>query len=58
VSVNANCGTAGGDWWTDEYNVKPIGVLECPTVLIESEELVSEEGEEGVKAEGEWVVVE
>ncbi|KAH6664686.1 hypothetical protein B0J14DRAFT_607502 [Halenospora varia] len=23
---------SGGDWWTDNYDLKPVGVLSCPTV--------------------------
>ena len=47
----------GGDWWTDNYNVKPIGVLECPRILVGVEEVLDEDeakdGEEG----SEWVMV-
>jgi hypothetical protein len=46
---------AAGDWWTDEYNVKPIGVLEPPSVLIEAEEAV---GEIEAKKDIEWVVIQ
>ncbi|RAL62972.1 hypothetical protein DID88_004059 [Monilinia fructigena] len=44
----------GGDWWTDEYNLKPIGVLQCPSLKIDvrSVDVVSEENEE------EWEIVE
>lgn len=44
---------AGGDWWTDEYNVKPIGILQCPTLKIDasSVDVVSEGNEE------EWEIV-
>lgn len=31
---------AGGDWWTDDYSLRPIGVLACPT--IELSEVVSD----------------
>jgi len=31
----SNLPAAEGDRWTDDYNVKPIGVLECPTVVLE-----------------------
>lgn len=24
----------GGDWWTQDYCVKPIGVLECPKIVL------------------------
>ncbi|KAA8577103.1 hypothetical protein EYC84_007107 [Monilinia fructicola] len=43
----------GGDWWTDEYNVKPIGILQCPTLKIDasSVDVVSEGNEE------EWEIV-
>jgi hypothetical protein len=46
---------AAGDWWTDEYNVKPIGVLECPSVLVESEGVAG--GKERQK-DFEWVVLQ
>jgi hypothetical protein len=46
---------AAGDWWTDEYIVKPIGILESPSVLIEAKEVV---GEIEVKQDGEWVVLQ
>lgn len=44
---------AAGDAWTDEYLVRPIGVLESPSVLTETVEVLPEEG----KVSGEWVVV-
>lgn len=46
----------GGDWWTDEYMLKPIGVLECPSVVFTTggKEVVEEKEE---KAERGWVVV-
>ncbi|APA06817.1 hypothetical protein sscle_02g015870 [Sclerotinia sclerotiorum 1980 UF-70] len=42
-----------GNWWTDNYNVKPIGILECPSLKAEIISVdVIDEGEE------EWEVVE
>ncbi|KAI9739453.1 MAG: hypothetical protein M1818_005141 [Claussenomyces sp. TS43310] len=43
-----------GDWWTDDYNVKPIGVLTCPSISV-----AMEQGEDKVlrMEDGEWVVV-
>jgi hypothetical protein len=36
-STNA-CGPGmwrtGGDWWSPDYYVKPIGVLECPKIVL------------------------
>lgn len=29
----ANLKKAEGDWWTDDYMVQPIGILECPGVI-------------------------
>lgn len=45
---------AAGDWWTDEYNVKPIGVLECPSVLVETEGVT---GDKEKQKDFEWVVL-
>ena len=25
---------AEGDWWTDDYAVKPVGILEVPGVMV------------------------
>lgn len=25
---------AEGDWWTDDYNVRPVGVLSPPEVIV------------------------
>ncbi|ESZ97442.1 hypothetical protein SBOR_2131 [Sclerotinia borealis F-4128] len=38
-----------GDWWTDEYNVKPVGILECPSLKMEvsSFDIVNARIEEG-----------
>ena len=46
---------AAGDWWTDEYNIKPIGVLECPSVLIENEVV---NGDKERQNDVEWVVIQ
>jgi hypothetical protein len=46
---------AAGDWWTDEYNVKPIGILECPSVLIENEGV---NGDKERQKDFEWVVLQ
>jgi len=54
ANTDRNLKTATGDWWTDEYNVKPVGVLECPIVLFETTEDV-EDGKS--KESNEWVVV-
>lgn len=45
---------AGGDWWTDEYNVKPAGILKCPCLKMELTpvEITDEGSEEG------WEVVD
>ncbi|TGO22498.1 hypothetical protein BPAE_0165g00130 [Botrytis paeoniae] len=44
----------GGDWWTDSYNVKPIGILECPSLKSEMKliDVADESNEEG------WEVIE
>ncbi|KAF7856049.1 hypothetical protein EAF04_010005 [Stromatinia cepivora] len=43
-----------GDWWTDNYNVKPIGILECPSLKAEINAVdVVDEGDEE-----KWEVVE
>lgn len=39
--------------WTDEYRVKPIGVLTCPSVLAQS----ADGGDESQDSEDEWVMV-
>jgi hypothetical protein len=39
--------------WTDDYRVKPIGVLECPSVLAQE---VSD-GDESYNSEDDWVLV-
>jgi hypothetical protein len=37
-----NMWRTGGDWWTDKYNIKPIGVLECPKILVGHEEVADD----------------
>lgn len=46
----------GGDWWTDDYIVKPIGILGYPEIFIDAEE-TAEEAIEQRKDSGEWVRV-
>jgi hypothetical protein len=46
----------GGDWWTPSYCIKPVGVLECPKILL-GESVVEEDEEDGEEEEEEWVVV-
>jgi hypothetical protein len=54
-----NMWRTGGDWWTEDYNVRPIGVLECPRILAGMEEALDEEEEKKDEEErGEWVTVE
>jgi hypothetical protein len=52
---------ARGYWWTDEYMLKPLGVLECPSVVVTTsgagEENMMVEEKEEKNAEGEWVLV-
>jgi hypothetical protein len=43
--------------WTDDYIVKPIGILDSPEVIIESTESDEEEALEQRKDSGEWVKV-
>ncbi len=43
-----------GDWWTDEYKVKPIGVLEPPTLEVETREAIEYEK----RASQEWILVQ
>lgn len=45
-----------GEWWTDEYMVRPIGVLECPMVSMITV-VAAEQQEEKPKVKGEWVVI-
>ncbi|RDW73286.1 hypothetical protein BP6252_07193 [Coleophoma cylindrospora] len=42
----------GGAAWTDDYMVKPIGVLECPTIL--SEEQIDDQE---VKGKEGWILI-
>lgn len=57
-NISIGCGPGvwrtGGDWWTPDYIVKPIGILECPKILLGDEEMskcdIDVEGDE-------WVVV-
>ncbi|QSZ35257.1 hypothetical protein DSL72_008126 [Monilinia vaccinii-corymbosi] len=44
----------GGSWWTDRYNVKPIGILECPSLKME---VTSVDVERGGNEEA-WEVIE
>jgi hypothetical protein len=46
---------AAGDWWTDEYNVKPIGVLECPSVMVETDGVT---GDKERQKDCEWVFLQ
>ena len=50
-----NMWRTGGDWWDPNYNVKPIGVLECPRILVGSPESVDETVDHISK---DWVHVE
>ena len=50
------CVIATGQWWTDQYMVKPIGILEAPTVLA-AKEALAEIPEERAKMDEDWVVV-
>ena len=54
----------GGDWWTDKYNLRPIGVLEGPKILVGQEEAVDDGTDEVVADDvklrevyGGWVAV-
>lgn len=50
---------AEGGWWTDEYNVKPIGILQPPKIFIKIPESQMEEVEMTQKrAPGDWVLVD
>jgi hypothetical protein len=42
-----------GDWWTDDYTVKPIGVLDPPSLEVETSEAVGSER----RLSQEWVLV-
>ena len=45
---------AGGDWWTDSYALRPIGVLECPSI----EMLGTHQAPPAIASdEDDWVVV-
>lgn len=46
----------GGAEWTDDYAPRPIGVLECPTVLMEVDE--ADAVEEEAPASPSWVLVD
>lgn len=37
-----NMWRTGGDWWTDKYNIRPIGVLESPKILLGQEEVMDD----------------
>lgn len=68
-NTNIQC-LAEGDWWTDEYNVRPIGVLSPPEVIISTpaqgtwnravpfSENVSAADGEIRKSSDSWVVLE
>jgi hypothetical protein len=50
------CEIVAGEWWTDEYMVKPIGVLDRPTAsMVKAAAL--EQREEKSKVEEGWVVI-
>lgn len=53
----ANMTIAGGDWWTDDYSLRAIGVLDCP--VIETSEITTEPtGVVTTKSDDdEWVLV-
>lgn len=50
------CAIATGQWWTDQYMVKPIGILEAPTVSA-AKEALAEALEEQAKMDENWVMV-
>jgi hypothetical protein len=49
--------SAGGDWWTDNYALRPIGVLECPTVEIFDMPRIQECLETTKREEDDWILV-
>lgn len=56
VVCEPNMWRTEGDWWTANYNVKPIGVLECPRVLVGQEEVLNEEVDTD-EEDDEWVTI-
>jgi hypothetical protein len=48
---------AGGDWWTDNYALRPIGVLECPIVEMSEMPTRQEYLEMNKTEEDEWILV-
>jgi hypothetical protein len=59
-----NMWRTGGDWWTDKYNLRPIGVLEGPKILVGQEEAVDDGMDEVVADDvklrevyGGWIAV-
>jgi hypothetical protein len=51
----SNISLAEGDWWTDDYKVKPIGILGCRSILVETSEIQTPEEEKN--DEGQWVMI-
>ena len=58
LGCGPNMWRTGGDWWTPNYNVKPIGVLECPRILVGKEEVLDEDKEKDGEERDEWITVE
>ncbi|KAF4633653.1 hypothetical protein G7Y89_g4462 [Cudoniella acicularis] len=48
---------SGGDWWTDNYDLKPVGILSCPQISTFSSPSLEDEPEHPRKDSGEWVLV-
>jgi hypothetical protein len=45
-----------GDWWSPDYYVKPIGILECPKVVFGEEEVAEYDVDGDVEGD-EWVAI-